>query len=650
MPRNGSGSYSLPAGNPVVTQTLITSNWANTTLSDLAAAITQSLSRDGQTAPTADLPMAGFKHTGVSDPAARNQYMTLGYSQDGVGARLTSVIGANTITAVLPGGSTSLTTGQTIQLIPVANNTAQVTLNINGIGPKQVTTEIGSQLSAGNLISGRPYTLVYDGNKFLIGSGGGGAAGVAQSAMSGWDRPTINGPYPDITIVDPNTIFVPGGTGRIVRPSSRDLSGVSEVSWISQNVAITGMSGSWTTVIGVNSTGQIVQLTGGLNAAWARENILLGTVVHVNGQINAVFTRPAIYGDMSYAAYDLTVMFHNQLIRGGRILGNATNPLHLDIESGALFSLGADSDEINSPNIVDFPTQIGISFFPITGTSGVGAATQIVPVTTYDPNGAGVVSAVPGGASTTVIHRLYFMAGVFVLQYGQTTYANLETALNQIEVDNSVNKPATRLTNATLLGYIVVQKDCTDLKNVAQARLVSKGGFDFTIGSAGSISEAPIDGKTYGRNSASWVIAVDDVLPGANVTVDDTNPNKPVVAVPSANLVQGTGVTFTGSGANRILGAGDLTINVEASDWLVVNVNTEMVTNKPYSVTGARDMTLPLNVPAGKWFIVHAVDSTCRIVSNGNTIDGVGPGNNLTLAANETVYLVAHATGTLEVV
>jgi hypothetical protein len=47
MPRNSSGTYSLPAGNPVVTGTVINSSWANNTLSDLATAMTDSLSRSG---------------------------------------------------------------------------------------------------------------------------------------------------------------------------------------------------------------------------------------------------------------------------------------------------------------------------------------------------------------------------------------------------------------------------------------------------------------------------------------------------------------------------------------------------------------------------------------------------------------------------
>ncbi len=47
MPRNSSGTYSLPAGNPVVTGTTISSVWANTTLSDIGTAMTDSLSRSG---------------------------------------------------------------------------------------------------------------------------------------------------------------------------------------------------------------------------------------------------------------------------------------------------------------------------------------------------------------------------------------------------------------------------------------------------------------------------------------------------------------------------------------------------------------------------------------------------------------------------
>lgn len=55
MSRNGSGTYTLPAGNPVVTGTTISSTWANNTLQDMATALSGSIAADGQTPITGAL-------------------------------------------------------------------------------------------------------------------------------------------------------------------------------------------------------------------------------------------------------------------------------------------------------------------------------------------------------------------------------------------------------------------------------------------------------------------------------------------------------------------------------------------------------------------------------------------------------------------
>jgi len=477
-------------------------------MSDLAAAITQSLSKDGQTVPTADLPMGGFKHTGVGDPVLRNNYASLGWIQDGRDKRLTNVVGVNQIDAILPGGAVTAVVGQIVQLIPTSNNTGAVTLNINSTGYVPVLTDIGNSLGGGNLIAGRTYLLSYTGAAWLIISASGGVAGFAQSAMSGWDRPSISGPYPAISLVNPTTVFVPAGAGRIVRPSARDLSGVTEVSWPGQNVTITNVAVAWMTTLGVNAAGAIVQFTGTFNPAWARENILIGSVAHINGQINEINTIPAIYGDMTYAAYDTALLLNNTLVSGGKVLPNAASPFHIDLQAGLIFSLGADSADVNGPNTGNFPAAFDLSFFPVTGNNTVGASTQNVPVTQYDPLGAGAVTPIPGPVSTTTIHRLYLLAGEAVFLYGQNTYADLTTALSQIGVDDASTVIPSKLVNATLLAYIVAQKDCVDLKVTTKARIVAKGSTNFNIGTAGSIAEAPINGLTYGRKDATWVEAV----------------------------------------------------------------------------------------------------------------------------------------------
>ena len=80
MSRNGSGTYTLPAGNPVVTGTTISSTWANNSLSDIATALTQSLAKDGQTTPTANIPMGSFKLTGLGAPTVAGDALAYGSS------------------------------------------------------------------------------------------------------------------------------------------------------------------------------------------------------------------------------------------------------------------------------------------------------------------------------------------------------------------------------------------------------------------------------------------------------------------------------------------------------------------------------------------------------------------------------------------
>ncbi len=67
MPRNGSGSYSLPEA-AFIPNTAISSAAMNSDLSDIGAALTGSLARDGQGGMTAVLPLANTGFTYLSDP------------------------------------------------------------------------------------------------------------------------------------------------------------------------------------------------------------------------------------------------------------------------------------------------------------------------------------------------------------------------------------------------------------------------------------------------------------------------------------------------------------------------------------------------------------------------------------------------------
>jgi microcystin-dependent protein len=84
MPRNSAGTYSLPE-SPFIPNTAISSSAVNSDLGDIADAITDSLSRDGQGGMNAKLGLAlsGFNYTsdpdtGMSRSAANTQAITCG--------------------------------------------------------------------------------------------------------------------------------------------------------------------------------------------------------------------------------------------------------------------------------------------------------------------------------------------------------------------------------------------------------------------------------------------------------------------------------------------------------------------------------------------------------------------------------------------
>jgi hypothetical protein len=83
MSRNGSGVYNLPAGNPVVSGTTISTTWANNTMNDIASALTGSLAADGQTPATGNLNMANNRITAVTDPVGLQDAATYNFLQSG---------------------------------------------------------------------------------------------------------------------------------------------------------------------------------------------------------------------------------------------------------------------------------------------------------------------------------------------------------------------------------------------------------------------------------------------------------------------------------------------------------------------------------------------------------------------------------------
>jgi hypothetical protein len=105
MSRNGSGTYSLPAGNPVVTQTTISSTWANNTMNDLAAALTDSVAADGQTPMTGNLDLNTHKIVGLVAGTASGEAVE--FAQFKTPTFTGNVTMSSTGFALIPAGTTA---------------------------------------------------------------------------------------------------------------------------------------------------------------------------------------------------------------------------------------------------------------------------------------------------------------------------------------------------------------------------------------------------------------------------------------------------------------------------------------------------------------------------------------------------------------
>lgn len=226
MPRDGNGNYTLPAGNPVVTATTISSTVQNNTENDMGAAITASIAADGQTSPTADLKMAGFKHKNVANASSRispnSSYASAADVQDGTITYLTGTAGTNTITASAPLGLAAYVTGQRFIFVPAVINTGPATLNVNSIGSKNIFLN-GAALVAGELQL-VPLDVEYDGTQFNIlanssySSGIPGKQGADIASAGTVNLDTATGDLIDVTGVTTITaVTLSQGRKRFVR-------------------------------------------------------------------------------------------------------------------------------------------------------------------------------------------------------------------------------------------------------------------------------------------------------------------------------------------------------------------------------------------------------------------------------------------------
>ncbi|WP_407122832.1 hypothetical protein [Bradyrhizobium sp. STM 3561] len=118
------------------------------------------LTRDGQGSASANLPMNGFRHTGVANGSARTDYAALGQLQDGLTNWTIAGGSSDAITATYTPALTTLVEGQLCFVRAIAANaTTTPTFSPNGLTAHTITKAGGQPLAVGD-IAGNRYEMI----------------------------------------------------------------------------------------------------------------------------------------------------------------------------------------------------------------------------------------------------------------------------------------------------------------------------------------------------------------------------------------------------------------------------------------------------------------------------------------------------------
>ena len=130
MSRNGSGVYSLPATNPVVPGSTISTTWANGTMNDIAAALTGSVAADGQTPLTGNLNLNSNKIVNLAEGTVNGNAVE--YAQFILATQTAVAITGGTINGTTIGATTPAYAKFSELVIPAGTTAQRPAAPVNG--------------------------------------------------------------------------------------------------------------------------------------------------------------------------------------------------------------------------------------------------------------------------------------------------------------------------------------------------------------------------------------------------------------------------------------------------------------------------------------------------------------------------------------
>jgi hypothetical protein len=173
MSLNGSGVFVVNSvGQPVVATTLIEATVFNAFTADVATALSTALYKDGQQTPTANIPMGGYRMTGMGAGILATDSANMSQLSNGAAVYVSTVGGtANAITLTPSPVISAYAAGQIFRFIVGTTNTGAVTIATSGLAVRNLKKRTSGGLVAvvaNDLIAGCEYAIYDDGTQYIL--------------------------------------------------------------------------------------------------------------------------------------------------------------------------------------------------------------------------------------------------------------------------------------------------------------------------------------------------------------------------------------------------------------------------------------------------------------------------------------------------
>lgn len=622
MPRNGSGTYSLPAGNPVVPGTTIQASWANNTMDDLANEITNSLSRTGAGGMLAPFRIADGT---VSAPGlAFTNETNSGLYRSGTGNAALVITGVPVIQ--MTASSVTVPTGKTFNAQGGAAVTG--TLSATGAVTLSSTLAVTGAITAtggvagnvtGNVTAASGTSTFY--NAVVTNGLNMSGAKIAALGTPTTDTDAATKAYVDSVAqgIDAKASCLVATTANITLSGTQTIDGVSVSA--GQRVLVKDQSAAAQNGIYVCAAG-----------AWSR-----ASDADAWDELVAAFTFIEQGTNNANSGYICTVT-------AGGTLGS-TAVTWTQFSGAGQISAGAGMTKTGNTLNVNTASSSRI----VVGADDIDLAATGVTASTYKSVTVDIYGRVTGGSNPTTLAG-YGITDAYTSSYidslfGTTTSAAASAAAAATSASNASSSASSAASSAASAAasydsfddrYLGAKASDPAVDNDGNALLTGALYWNTTIPEmrvyTGSVWQAA-SGVVNGTSQRQTYTAT------AGQTSFSITYNVGYVDVYLNGVKQLVGTDFTATNGSTVvfasgLAAGDIvdmvaygtfTLSNPRKNVSVVSTNTSATSGTNYVLTASLTLTLPASPTVGDWVGVSNLSgtTTCVVGRNGSNIQGL---------------------------